>query len=451
MPHPFAGRNISSLPGGIPALSRRTMLKGLLGAAGLAAAAPALAACSGSGGGSAGSSSSTDTGTVTFGSNGSDAKPKSAYAATMAAFTKQSGDKVKINTVDHDTFQSTISTYLQGTPDDVFTWFAGYRMQFFASQGLAHPIDDVWDKIGANFSDATKALSKGTDGHYYFVPIYNYPWGVFYRKSLFQAKGYEVPTKWDDFLSLAAKMKTDGLVPFSWGYGQGDSWTPLGTFDYLNMRINGYQFHMDLMHGKQSWTDAKVTDVFTHFSQLLPHVQQGAAGRKWQDAAQALVAKQTGMYTLGMFVAQQFTNPADLADLDFFAYPEINPTHAQESVEAPTDGFMISHKVKNVAGATKLMEFLGSAAGENAYLAIDNANVAVNSQADTSAYNALQKKGVDFIKQAKTLSQFGDRDSDPGFVSNVVEPAIAKWLDNPGSTTSTQSTIESQKSQYFQS
>jgi len=427
------------------------MLKGLLGAAGLAAAAPALAACSGSGGGSAGSSSSTDTGTVTFGSNGSDAKPKSAYAATMAAFTKQSGDKVKINTVDHDTFQSTISTYLQGTPDDVFTWFAGYRMQFFASQGLAHPIDDVWDKIGANFSDATKALSKGTDGHYYFVPIYNYPWGVFYRKSLFQAKGYEVPTKWDDFLSLAAKMKTDGLVPFSWGYGQGDSWTPLGTFDYLNMRINGYQFHMDLMHGKQSWTDAKVTDVFTHFSQLLPHVQQGAAGRKWQDAAQALVAKQTGMYTLGMFVAQQFTNPADLADLDFFAYPEINPTYGQESVEAPTDGFMISHKVKNVAGATKLMEFLGSAAGENAYLAIDNANVAVNSQADTSAYNALQKKGVDFIKQAKTLSQFGDRDSDPGFVSNVVEPAIAKWLDNPGSTTSTQSTIESQKSQYFQS
>ena len=78
-------------------------------------------------------------------------------------------------------------------------------------------------------------------------------------------------------------------------------------------------------------------------------------------------------------------------------------------------------------------------------------HVAVNSQADTSAYNALQKKGVDFIKQAKNLSQFGDRDSDPGFVSNVVEPAIAKWLDNPGSTTSTQSTIESQKSQYFQS
>ena len=447
MPHPIAGRNFS---GGIPALSRRTMLRGLMGAAGLAAAAPVLAAC-GSGSGGSGSSGGSDTGTVTFGSNGSDAKPKSAYAATMAAFTKQNGDKVKINTVDHDTFQNTISTYLQGTPDDVFTWFAGYRMQFFAAQGLAHPIDDVWAKIGGNFSEATKALSKGNDGHYYFVPIYNYPWGVFYRKSLFQEKNYQVPTTWDDFIALAAKMKSDGLVPFSWGYGQGDSWTPLGTFDYLNMRINGYQFHMDLMHGKESWTDAKVTDVFTHYSQLLPYVQDGAAGRKWEQAAQALIAKQTGMYTLGLFVAQQFTNPADLDDLDFFAYPTINPDHGQESVEAPTDGFMVSHKAKNLAGATKLMEFLGSAAAEDAYLAIDNANVAINSQADTSKYNALQKKAVDFISKAKNLSQFGDRDSDPGFVSNVVEPAIAKWLGNPSSTTSTQSTIESQKSQYFQS
>jgi multiple sugar transport system substrate-binding protein len=99
----------------------------------------------------------------------------------------------------------------------------------------------------------------------------------------------------------------------------------------------------------------------------------------------------------------------------------------------------------------KLMEFLGSAAAENSYLAIDSANVAVNSQADTSKYNTLQTKAKQFISQAKNLSQFGDRDSDPGFISNVVEPALAKWLDNPSSTKSTLSTIESQKSQYFTS
>jgi multiple sugar transport system substrate-binding protein len=358
---------------------------------------------------------------------------------------------VKVNTVDHDTFQNSISNYLQGTPDDVFTWFAGYRMQFFAAKGLSHPIDDVWATIGSNFSDATKALAKGTDGHYYFVPIYNYPWGVFYRKSVFAQHGYQVPTTWDEFIALAAKMKTDGLVPFAYGYGQGDSWTPLGTFDYLNMRLNGYQFHMDLMHGKQSWTDSKVASVLDHWRALVPYYQEGAAGRKWQDAAQTLINKQAGMFLLGLFVGQQFTNQADLDDLDFFPFPTLDPANGQDAVEAPTDGFMLSHKPKNLAGAVKLMEFLGSAAAENAYLAIDNSNVAVNKQADTSKYTPLQKKSVDLISKAKYISQFGDRDSDPGFISNVVEPAFATFLGDPTSASSTLSKIESQKSQYFAS
>ena len=55
------------------------------------------------------------------------------------------------------------------------------------------PIDDVWTTLTANYSDAFKVGSTGDDGHQYFVPIYNYPWAVFYRKSLFAAKGYTVP------------------------------------------------------------------------------------------------------------------------------------------------------------------------------------------------------------------------------------------------------------------
>ncbi len=54
-----------------------------------------------------------------------------------------------MNTVDHNTFQNQINAYLQGTPEDVFTWFSGYRMRFFASKGLATAIDDVWAKVRA--------------------------------------------------------------------------------------------------------------------------------------------------------------------------------------------------------------------------------------------------------------------------------------------------------------
>ena len=132
--------------------------------------------------------------------------------AVVDAFTAETGIAVNVNTVDHGTFQDQISSYLQGTPDDIFTWFAGYRMRFFADQGLATDISDVWATIGGNYSEAFKAASTGDDGKQYFVPFYNYPWVVIYRKSLFEEKGYTVPTTWDEFTALGDKMQTDGLV-----------------------------------------------------------------------------------------------------------------------------------------------------------------------------------------------------------------------------------------------
>ena len=79
----------------------------------------------------------------------------------MSGAQKSTDVKISINTVDHNTFQNDITSYLQGTPNDLATWFAGYRMQYFAAQGLLEPIDDVWDKIGGNFDAATTVAVQG--------------------------------------------------------------------------------------------------------------------------------------------------------------------------------------------------------------------------------------------------------------------------------------------------
>lgn len=420
---------------------RRKVVGGLFGLGAAALAAPVLTAC----GGGAGA----DPKTVTLGSNGGDATPKKAYAAVTAAFVKDSGLKVKTNTVDHDTFQKSISTYLQGTPDDVFTWFAGYRMDYFAKKKLCSALDDVWDKIGADFSDATKQLSRGEDGKYYFVPLYNYPWAVFYRKSLFKERGYQVPQKWSEFIALTKQMKKDGLSPIASGYGGGDAWSILGAFDYLNLRTNGYDFHMSLMRGKVSWTDKRALAILDHWRELVPYYQQGAAGRSWQDAGQSLLDKKSGMAVIGLFLGQQITDEKIRADIDFFPFPEIDATHGQDAVEAPTDGFMLSRRPKNESGAKKFLEFLGGAHTEELYMGVDPSNLAVNEKASTGSYNALQKKSADLIASAKHISQFADRDSDPGFISTVVLPGLTEWLSHPDDGSGTLKKIESQRSRFF--
>lgn len=402
-------------------LSRRSVLKGLaVGAAGIGAA-PLLAACTGKSSGGGGSSKST-----TVGSNYSDAVPKKAFAAMVSGFEQKSGDKVKVNTVDHNSFQENINNYLQGSPDDTFTWFAGFRMRYYAKKGLVSDIDDVWDKIGSNFSDAFAKASTGDDGKKYLVPLYNYPWAFFYRKSLWQAKGYQVPTTLDQFTALCTQMKKDGLAPI--GFADKDQWPACGTFDYLNMRINGYDFHIALMAHQKSWASSEVAHVFDTWKSLLPyHDVNGALGRTWQDSAQLLLQKKNGMYLLGSFVAQQFTGDA-LADLDFFPFPEINSAYGQDALEAPIDGMMLSKNGGSNQAARDFLEYCGTPEGQGLYIKTDPSDVAAAKGTDTSHYSEIQKKSATLISGAKQISQFLDRDSLPAFASNVMEPALIDFI-----------------------
>jgi multiple sugar transport system substrate-binding protein len=442
-----------TVAGGSPSPTRRNLLRGVAGAAGLAAVSGGLlTACSSSSdssdsdkSGGSGSGKSVAGSTVTFGSNYSDPAAKTAFAALTAGATAASQVKVTINTVDHNTFQQNITSYLQGTPDDLFTWFAGYRMQYFAAQGLAQPIDDVWDKIGGNFSDAAKQLSTGLDGKKYLVPLYNYPWVVFYNKSEFAKHNYTVPTTWDDYIALAKKMKTDGLVPIA--FGDKDGWPALGTFDILNMRINGYDYHIKLMKHEIPWTDAGVTTVFQHWAELMPYLQSGANGRIWQDAAKTLETKQAGMMFQGtnQVAAQYVTDKADLADLDFFTFPAINPKWGQDYMDAPTDGFMLSKKAKNPEAAKAILEYIGTGPAEAAYLKTDQWDVGLANGLQVPTYNAIQKKSVTEIAKCKNVAQFMDRDSDPA-MANAMISIIQKFIDDPstGNIASLQKSAESQ-------
>ncbi|MDQ3787361.1 MAG: ABC transporter substrate-binding protein [Actinomycetota bacterium] len=422
--------------GGVSAInvSRRTLLKGMLGAGALAG----LSACGGgNGGGGSG-------GEVTLGSNWSDEVPKKAIADVMKGF---SGGNVKVNTIDHNSFQENINNYLQGGPDDVFGWFAGYRMQFFAEQGLVGDISDVWSEIGGGFSDAMKQQSTGSDGKQYFVPLYYYPWAIFYRKSVFAEKGYEAPKTMDELVALAKKMKTDGLNPIA--FGDSDGWPAMGTFDYLNLRINGYDFHKELMAGEKSWESNEVKAVFDAWREILPYHQPDALGRTWQEAAQSLLNKESGMYTLGMFVGQQFPEGPDRDDLDFFPFPEIDPAIGSDVVEAPIDGFMMAARPRNEEGAKELLKYLGTAKAEDTYLKSDPNNIGAHNDADKSGYNALQKKGEELVSNAKSISQFLDRDTRPDFASTVMIPSLQEFIKNPNDVDGLTKNIESQKKSIF--
>ncbi|MFE0101265.1 ABC transporter substrate-binding protein [Streptomyces sp. NPDC059009] len=417
-------------------MSRRNLLRGTAIGAGALTLPVLLTACGDGPGGNKNQ--------ISMGSNASDAVPKKAFQAAFDAYEKKSKKTVKVNTTEHNEFQQNITRYLRGTPDDVFMWFAGYRMQYFAEKGLLTDVSDVWESF-SGFSDALKDQSTH-DGKQYFVPYYYYPWAVFHRKSLFDQRGYEQAKNWDEFIALAKKMSKDG-IPVA--FCDKDGWPAMGTFDYINMRLNGYDFHKSLMAGKEAWTDNKVKKVFDLWRELMPYYQKGALGRTWEEAGQGLQKRRTGMAVFGMpHPGQQFPeNERD--DIDFFAFPEIDPEFGQDAVEAPIDGFLVAKKSKNVDGAKDLLKWLGTPKAEEIYLAGDPNNVAVNEGADTAKYTPLQKKSAELVGKAKQISQFLDRDTRPDFAQTVMIKALQDFIGNPKDVDGLVNSIERQKKDIF--
>jgi len=404
-------------------VSRRTLIKGAaLGGIGIAGGATVLSSC--------GSKAS---GPMSFGARTVDESPTKQLKALVAAYEKKSGNKVTYNATESNAFQNNLSQYLQGTPDDAFQWMAGFRMQFFAEQGLLEDVSDVWKDLGDQYDNSYKIASTGTDGKQYFVPQSWYPWGLHYRKSMVKELGLDPENiaTFDDMLKMFDAMKKKGLVGFAAGDKGG--WEAMGTFDIINARVNGYQFHVDLLAGREKWTDQRVIDVFKQWELLLPYTNKNVLDLEWDGAMQLLLQKKAGTTLMGSWFGGNFKEKSqeDYDDLWIVPFPEINPEHGVDTIDAPIDGFCVAANGANTAVGKDFLKFAGDKEGMQAMLDTGVPMTSANKNQDTSTYDPFQKQQLNVMSQAKYITQFLDRDTRPDFAGPVVGPALQSWLKNP--------------------
>ena len=73
----------------------------------------------------------------------------------------------------------------------------------------------VSDKIAGGFTDNIICSPYG-DGKTYLAPMFYSPCGLFYNAKLFEEKGWEVPTTWDEMWALGDKAKAEGIALFTY-------------------------------------------------------------------------------------------------------------------------------------------------------------------------------------------------------------------------------------------
>ena len=252
-------------------------------------------------------------GELVINANTSDPAPKAAFEAAIAAFQEENPDiEVKFNVFDHEGFKTSIRNFLSSQAPDVVTWFAGNRMKVFVDRELLEDVSDLWESEGLHESMASSLSAMSVDGKQYGVPYAYYQWGVYYRKDLFEQAGAEVPTTWDELLAAGEKLNAAGIKPVT--IGTKFLWTAAGWFDYINMRVNGLDFHIELMDGKIPYTDDRVKATFAKWKELIDagFFIDNHASYSWQEAQPFLFQGQAAMYLIGNFIVPMF--PEDIAD-----------------------------------------------------------------------------------------------------------------------------------------
>lgn len=352
---------------------------------------------------------------------------------------------VEHSIIAHEDFKQAIRAYLTADPaPDVLTWFAGERARFFIDRGLIADISDVFEEYGFNETYAPGFVALASvEGKQYFLPTSYYWWAVYYRPSLFEQAGItEVPETWDEFLAACDTLNAAGITPIT--IGTRYPWTAAAWFDYLNMRINGPQFHIDLMLLKESYTDERVKTVFEYWQQLFDHncFIQDAAAYAWQEALTPMAEGSAAMYLMGQFIVDSYPDELE-DDLDFFRFPIINPD-VPIGEDAPTDGYFIAANARNLEGGKEFLAFIGSQ--EVQQKAFDElGRLPTRTDVDVSGAAADTQKGIALIQSADYVAQFYDRDttapmaeaglngfskfwSDPASIDQILEELEAERL-----------------------
>ncbi|MEN9528217.1 MAG: hypothetical protein RI932_90 [Pseudomonadota bacterium] len=369
----------------------------------------------------------------------SDPTSKKAFETILSEFKKEHANiNVKVNTIDHESYKVQIRTWLPNNPPDVATWFAGNRAKFFVEKNLVEPLDDVFSATAGQFSaGALSAISF--NGKKYLMPTNYYHWGFYYRKDLFQKAGINAaPKTWDELLSAAQKLKAAGITPIAIGTKQ--AWPAAAWFDFINMRVNGYAFHMNLLAGKGSYSSPEVKKTMATWAQLVKvgAFPETAAAMTWQEASALMWQGKAAMYLMGNFISSEIPS-AVKAQVEFFPFPTIDPKIPTAQV-APTDVYFIPAKAKNKANAKLFMSFLARADIQQKYNEVTGL-LPVNTQAKIDTKNSFLKSGQQILGQATGLSQFFDRDAEPE-VAKVGMDGFVEFLRHPDRTDAILNRIE---------
>jgi len=153
--------------------------------------------------------------------------------------------------------------FLSDWPPDMIQMESGYFFRQLVKQGKLKRSAIV---LSGNDEGLLLPFLGGGDGSDYMASIWRNWSGLLYHPGITEAFSSDVPSEWTLFLELCKSIKETGVAPL---------YTDLGIentffwFDYLDIRINGADFHSRLLSGEVAFSSPEMEKVFALWLDLI--------------------------------------------------------------------------------------------------------------------------------------------------------------------------------------
>ena len=250
-----------------------------------------------------------------------------------------------------------------GNPPDFFISPLPAVVWEFARDGYLVPLDSFLDmeKIQAAFAPDWLSLGSYED-HLYGI------WGEVAPKSLvwydpeeFAAKGYTVPTTWDEMVALTEQMAADGLTPWSIAMESGAStgWVGTDWIEDIMLRTVGPEVYDQWVNHEIPWTDERVKRAWELLGQIALNEEYVFGGINGElsvffgDGADALYTDPPNAYMHRMalfiygFIKNHFPEIEPVKQVDFFMVPPIDPQFGNPMLSSGSQLIMFNDTPEN--------------------------------------------------------------------------------------------------------
>lgn len=225
-----------------------------------------------------------------------------------------------------------------------------------------------------NIKDSYVDIAEGleivpTDGTY-IVPYVANAAGILYNRDMFEEYGWEIPTTWDELMSLCEEIQAEGILPFYFGFR--DTWTCLAPWNGIAVDLAPADLCKQVNRGEATFTEG-YKEASEKYLKLIEYGPDDPIAYGYNDACTAFARGESAMYPIGSYAVPQILSVNPDMNIDSFVMPANDEADGNTLNSGIDLGFCVTAACENKEAAYEVLDFLLEDENIQAYIDDQNA------------------------------------------------------------------------------